>query len=289
MRWLLLDAGNTALKWEVVLGDAVQWPGISAPDGAERGKAARWHGAVRMDSPQLDEEIARACSIHSALTGASAPEAVVGCTVASARRVQAIEAAVRAANAPAVRWLGATEHFAHDGFTLHNGYARPGQLGADRWHALVGARSTRARGTIAVISLGTATTMDIVDGEGRFLGGVIAPGLELMRASLPRGTGQLPLADGSYVLHPDNTDDAIRTGILDAQIGLCERRLRRVREQGSGPVQVFVCGGNAPVLLPLLQGSAGLGQVLHEPDLVLRGLWHHARALAAQAIAHPPE
>lgn len=279
MRWLLLDAGNTALKWAVVLAEEARWP---LEGDAEDGQSVR--GAVALDSPELGAEIARACAVYSAATGAPAPAAVVGCTVAASDKVELIEGAVRAANAPAVRWLGAGERFDHDGIQVQNGYAKPEQLGADRWHALIGARARAARGALAVVSFGTATTIDTLDAEGRFRGGVIAPGLELMLGSLARGTGRLPLARGNYVDHPDNTDDAVRTGVTDAQIGLVERRLRRIRELLGRTPQVLVCGGNAPALLPLFQAHGGLGKVTHEPDLVLLGVWHHARARVVRAI-----
>jgi type III pantothenate kinase len=282
MRWLLIDAGNTALKWEVVLASAAQWPGSAPSEDAQR-----WRGTVSMDAPDFADALARACAAGSAMTGAPAPSTVLGCAVTAPDRMQVIEAAIRAANAPTVRWLDAAARFDHDGIVLHNGYAQPERLGADRWHALIGARARYARGALAVVTLGTATTVDTLDAGGRFLGGVIAPGLEMMRSALARGTGRLPLAGGDYVAHPVATDDAIRTGILDAQAGLVERRLRRIREQCGRSVQVVVSGGNALALLPLLQGHGAPGNPAHEPDLVLRGLWHHARALAAEALIKP--
>ncbi len=283
MRWLLIDAGNTALKWEVFTAATLQWP-----NGTPNGPAAtRWHGTVPIDSPELAEELARACAAASALTGTPVPTAVLGCAVTSDERVRTIEAAIRAVNAPAMRWLKAGSQFDHDGILVQNSYADPEQLGADRWHALIGARSRYPRGVLAVIAAGTATTVDGLAADGRFLGGVIAPGWDMMRASLAQGTARLPLAEGKYVLQPDNTDDAIHTGIVDAQIGLIERRVRRIREVAGGSVQVVLSGGKAAPLFGLLQSHSSFAKLAHEPDLVLRGLWHHARALATQALTHP--
>lgn len=284
MRWLLIDAGNTALKWEAVLASTTQWPGGVQGDGTPR-----WRGTIAMDSPDFEDELASACAAGSAVTGVPAPSGVLGCTVAAPERVQVIESAIRSANAPPMRWLGPAPRFEHDGIAVQNGYARPERLGADRWHALIGARARFPRGALAVVTLGTATTVDALDGSGRFGGGIIAPGLEMMRVALATGTGQLPLAGGEYVHHPVDTDDAIRTGILDAQLGLIERRLRRIRAQSGGSVQVLLSGGHAPALLALMPETSGLGKPVHEPDLVLRGLWHHARALAAAALSRPAE
>src|SRR5258707_3910955 len=63
-----------------------------------------------------------------------------------------------------------------------NGYGRPDQLGADRWAALIGAWSI-LRGPCLVVSAGTATTVDILRGDGGFVGGGILPGLDLMKSS----------------------------------------------------------------------------------------------------------
>src|SRR6267154_1430320 len=66
-----------------------------------------------------------------------------------------------------------------------NGYGRPDRLGADRWAALIGAWSI-LRGPCLVVTAGTATTVDILRGDGRFVGGAIIPGLELMKRSPAR-------------------------------------------------------------------------------------------------------
>jgi type III pantothenate kinase len=103
-----------------------------------------------------------------------------------------------------------------------NGYGRPHQLGADRWAALIGAWSI-LRGPCLVVTAGTATTVDVLRGDGRFVGGVILPGLELMKRCLARNTAGLPLAKGRFSAEPRNTADAIETGCLLAQAGAIER------------------------------------------------------------------
>jgi type III pantothenate kinase len=286
MRWLLIDAGNTALKWEVFAGATVQqWPG----SGRESPAPTRWQGIVPVDSPDLAAEMKRACAAASALTGTPVPTTVFGCGVTSEKRMRAIETALRAANAPAVQWLPSETRFEHDGILVQNSYLAPERLGSDRWHALIGARSRFGRGPLAVINAGTATTVDGLAADGRFLGGVIAPGIDMMRAALAQGTARLPLAGGDYVPHPNNTEDAVHTGVLDAQLGLIERRMRRLRESGMGAVQVLLSGGKAAQLFPLLQSQSGFSKLSLEPDLVLRGLWHHARAMIAETLTRAPE
>src|SRR5499427_3904546 len=68
-----------------------------------------------------------------------------------------------------------------------NGYASPARLGADRWAALVSARSM-FRAACLVVMAGTATTIDPLRGDGTFAGGMILPGLDLMKRSLAEST-----------------------------------------------------------------------------------------------------
>ena len=115
-------------------------------------------------------------------------------------------------------WVEAKRH--ECGVT--NAYGRPDQLGPDRWAALIGAWSI-LHGPCLVVTAGTATTADVLRGDGRFVGGVILPGIDLMKRSLARGTAELPLARGRFSVAPRNTADAIETGCLLAQAGAIER------------------------------------------------------------------
>jgi type III pantothenate kinase len=121
-----------------------------------------------------------------------------------------------------------------------NGYGRPDQLGPDRWAALIGAWSI-LRGPCLVVAAGTATTVDVLRGDGRFVGGLILPGLDLMKRSLARGTAELPFARGRFSAEPRNTADAIETGCLLAQAGAIERAFAAM-ERGAACV---LAGGAA--------------------------------------------
>jgi type III pantothenate kinase len=178
------------------------------------------------------------------------------------------------AGAP-VTWFGSQLEFAAGDLHLRNGYRNPMQLGADRWHAMLAARSAYPNRALVVVNAGTATTVDCVSADGRFVGGVIAPGVRLMFDSLARRTAQLPLAEGEHVAHPDNTDDAITTGVLECQLGLIERRVRRFAGT-AGPVLLLLDGGNAAALRPALDSQ--LATIRHEQHLVLRGVLIRARA-----------
>ena len=156
-----------------------------------------------------------------------------------------------------------------------NLYEVPERLGVDRWCALLGARSLTPAPCVVVMA-GTATTIDSLDGDGRFLGGFILPGLDLMRRSLAQDTAALPLAAGKYCGWPRCTDDAITSGCLEAQVGAIERGVARL---GNGAT-CLLSGGAAVVI----------GEHLAIPhrrvdNLVLEGLLRLAGDLPAMPAA----
>ena len=121
-------------------------------------------------------------------------------------------------------------------------YERPEQLGPDRWAALVAARGLHG-GACLVVNAGTATTVDMLSGDGTFLGGAILPGVELMRFVLHEHTGRLPIQEGKFKDAPRNTVDAIETGCRHAQAGAIERMYRAFREIDDNPLCII--GGGA--------------------------------------------
>ncbi len=155
---------------------------------------------------------------------------------------------------------------------LRTRYREPARLGVDRWLAALAAWHERA-GAVCVIDIGTALTADIVTADGEHLGGLIAPGPELMRTSLTQGTAELECeAIATVAGFADNTTDAISLGCTLAVAGL----LRQVRERlatqdGCADAAWYLTGGGAAPLLPLIDWPCE--QV---PDLVLRGLAVHA-------------
>jgi type III pantothenate kinase len=145
---------------------------------------------------------------------------------------------------------------------VSNGYAKPGQLGADRWAALIGAWAM-FRGPCLVVAAGTATTVDILRGDGTFAGGMILPGLDLMKRALADHTAGLPLARGRFSNTPRSTPDAIESGCLLAQAAAIERVFAGM-EHGATCV---LAGGAAEKIAPHLRIRAQLVD-----NLVLEGL-----------------
>ena len=152
---------------------------------------------------------------------------------------------------------------------VRNGYERPAQLGPDRWAALVAARGLEPGRACLVVNAGTATTVDALSAGGEFLGGLIVPGVDLMRFVLHEHTGTLPLQPGSFVATPRNTIDAIETGCRHAQAGAVERMHRAL----GGASVCLVSGGGGPALIERLDLPCR-----YVENLVLEGLARIGRA-----------
>ena len=148
-------------------------------------------------------------------------------------------------------------------------YENPRALGADRLVAAVAAKA-RYGVPVIVIDFGTATTFNAVNRAGEFVGGAIAPGLNLAADALYRSTAQLPRID--LVMPPraiaTNTTHAIQSGILFGYVGLIEGMVKRVREElGEPNARVVATGGLAQMLAPQ---TTVIDEV--DADLVLHGL-----------------
>lgn len=254
--WLLIDAGNTRIKWALMTSEGAK---VSVPEG---GFAWRVRG---------DCLTSRVADLTGGLLSAVRdPDCghdirAVYCSVAGQEVNAKIEkqlAEVMPNGAAAVRRFISTARVG----PLVNGYSRPEQLGADRLAAALGAWH-RTHGDAVVVCAGTATTVDILRKSGdekcRFSGGIILPGLELMMRSLARQTAGLPDAAGDFQILPDNTDDAITSGCLQAQVGAIER----MRCLVAAGVPCLLAGGSAGALRSLVSDP-----VIDAPDLVLEGL-----------------
>jgi type III pantothenate kinase len=139
-----------------------------------------------------------------------------------------------------------------------NRYARPEQLGPDRWVSLIAARrrALAAEGESAaciVVNAGTAVTIDALDADGVFLGGLILPGVRLMLQALADNTAALKVPIGTFAHFPTETGDAIYTGAIQAICGAVELLRLKVRDTDE-PVRCFLAGGTAPEVAPYLSG-----------------------------------
>lgn len=219
---LLIDAGNTRIKWAVAAAD--RQPGS-------------WlaQGAVAHDA--LDQVVAQ---WRSGSVSAGLVSNVAGGGIA-ARIAQALAAA--GLRPEDVEWFRSAPFRA--GVT--NGYREPVQLGCDRFASLIGARHRHPGRALLVVTCGTATTIDLLDASGRFDGGMILPGLGTMASSLALNTAQLPAVSEPRLerVFADNTHDAIVSGCLHAQTGAI------AQAQAARPdAHCLLSGGAAPYIAP---------------------------------------
>lgn len=224
---LLVDAGNTRLKW------AFSQAGVRSPAQAAAHHAGEDLGAV-----------------FAQWAMRPAPTRVLLASVASPALAEALG-----------RWW--SRHWGVEAEVVEsraeacgvrNAYAEPRRLGVDRWAAMIGARR-RFSGPLCVVDCGTATTIDVVDAAGRHLGGLIAPGPGLMRAALQGNTAAI----GAETAEPgddglaSDTASAVSAGALAATAGLVERVVRQAEARFPAGVTAVLCGGYSADLIPLLQ------------------------------------
>lgn len=144
---------------------------------------------------------------------------------------------------------------------------RKEDIGADRLCNTVEAHA-RYGGPLIVVDYGTATNFDVVDGEGRFIGGIIATGINLSLKALYEAAAKLPHIG---VRRPQRvigkaTVPAMESGIFWGYIGLVEGLVQRIQKEYGGPMKVIATGG----LAPLFEGAIHFDAV--DPELTLRGL-----------------
>ncbi len=145
---------------------------------------------------------------------------------------------------------------------------RPQEVGADRLlNAL--ASHTHYKGPLVVIDFGTATTFDVVDRDGSYLGGVIAPGINLSIEALHRAAARLPrigIGRPQAVIGRD-TVAAMQSGIYWGYVGMIEGIVSRIQSEYEAPLKVIATGGLAPLFA---EGTTVIERI--DPDITLEGL-----------------
>jgi type III pantothenate kinase len=237
---LLIDIGNSRVKWGL-------------------GK----QGLIEPGKPFPTTDILSDNMLSSRWARTPRPAQIMVANVAGADIAHRLDAW-------AERCLGMPARFVSPeprGFGVANAYHKPEKLGVDRWVALIGARHL-VPGPVCVVDCGTAITVDALDAEGMHLGGVIAPGLAMMRRSLVAGTSELPFADGDFQGSlARETIAAIAIGTRQALAGLIERCFRQTAVALGVEPRLLLTGGDALAVAPSLTLPVEL-----RPDLVLEGL-----------------
>ncbi|BAZ95107.1 transcriptional regulator [Thiohalobacter thiocyanaticus] len=252
---LLIDAGNSRLKWACLQGKKLQ-PGGAVPRSA----------ASTRDFATAWDEL-------------EPPEAVFVTSVAGDKFDTTLTNWLKR------KWKCEPTFLTTraKGFGVTNAYVQPERLGVDRWLALIGAHDAW-NGPVCIVDCGTAVTLDAMRGDGTHAGGLIVPGLVLMQDSLKEkasGIGDISLnPEASTGLLATDTGNAVIAGSLYSLVALIERVVGDLSLEWKEPVQCLVTGGDAEQLLPLLMVKAE-----HCPDLLFTGMAVVARQSGA---AQPP-
>lgn len=257
---LLIDAGNTRVKWA-----------LTASDDAAPALPMAWQAEGSVTDEALTE-LAGQWQTHG--LRAHDISAVWISNVAGAALAKQLARALADAGiaSDALHWFVSLPVCAG----VHNGYREPSQLGSDRFAALIGARHHYPDRDLLVVNAGTATTVDALTADGLFIGGMILPGLGTMARSLAVNTAQLPSVSEVVLEHAlaDNTRQAIISGCIQAQAGAIERAF--AQHPGHSP-WCLMSGGAASFIAPHLQLPHAL-----VPNLVLAGLY---RVSLTEAVA----
>jgi type III pantothenate kinase len=238
---LLLDVGNTAVKWAT----------------AESGTLTA-HG----DFVHRDADFGRLA--NQAWSGLETPAAVVAVNVAGEGMAAAIADYVRQTWQCPVEFIKT----AHAACGVTNAYRAPGDLGADRWVAMIAAHH-RIDGAVCIIDCGTAITVDLLAASGEHRGGLILPGVRLLGETLAVNTAGIRLQDDATAsgLLGRTTRDGVIGGAQYLAAAAIDRIAADVIEHAGETVNVIVTGGDAERLLPLLATP-----LQYQPQLVLQGL-----------------
>jgi type III pantothenate kinase len=256
-RWLLLDIGNSRLKWALLHG------------AYTRGSRFAAQGALDLRRPRGRATLRRLFELVGPAAG------IVVCNVAGAETERRVRAMARASGTSTPQFVRSARAAAG----VRNAYAEPWRLGVDRWAALVGAHAQYPRRPLCLVAVGTAMTIDLLDAGGRHRGGSIIPGPTLMVDSLLERTAGIQRRAGGrraantavtrrrVTLFARDTRGAVADGAINAAAALVAESARAARALlGRAPLLIVAGGGADSVARQL--------RVRHrrQDDLVLRGL-----------------
>jgi type III pantothenate kinase len=241
---LVIDVGNTRLKWAWLTST-----GLSDQQAVVHrdAKPGMWTSAL-FESGQK-------------------PSRVLVSNVAGPAMAKALTQLAKKKFKLTVEFVTATQEF--QGLT--NGYLDPALLGADRWLGLIGAW-TMARTALCVVDAGTAVKVDGVDASGQHLGGLLAPGIHMMREALMNRTSDIAKAalcstPSLAGILANNTIGAVSRGAVFALAGMADRAAEVIEQSTGARPKLFITGGDAGMITGTMLGH---GEIV--PDLVLRGL-----------------
>ncbi|MDE2116967.1 MAG: type III pantothenate kinase [Betaproteobacteria bacterium] len=247
---LLLDVGNSRIKWVLAQGGAVLRH--DHPQGERQ--AAYPLRVLRQGTAGIAEWAA----LQRDFATLPPPHKILVSNVAGEQAAQQMRAACAIWPCP-VEFITASAGQCG----VRNAYAQPAQLGSDRWAALIAAWH-QLHTACLVVNCGTATTVDALSDAGEFLGGLILPGVDMMRRCLAEGTAQLAATEGNWREFPRNTADAMTSGAIQATVGAIRQQFELLGMPGA---RCLLSGGAADSVQPHLRLP-----LVRVDNLVLLGL-----------------
>lgn len=237
---LLLDIGNTNLKWAWLLDDVL-------------GEV----NSITHKGQNIEELVSREWS------GVVAPGLVYVSSVVGQSLEKCLSDWIERHWSLVPKYIRSTAQAC--GVT--NSYLEPERLGVDRWLAMI-AQHCKTPGLTCVVDCGSAVTIDVVGLDGEHLGGLILPGIGLMRQALLDLTSiEFDGVDCSYGFLATDTETAIAAGGVNAIAALVERVVDDVATKNGQTVELVLTGGDADIIQQALSTPSSI-----EKDLVMQGL-----------------
>lgn len=259
MSILLIDIGNTRLKWALV-------------------EDQKDIGQVAFTSQGSFSENLSSSMIELCLKNSWGIEQIICSSVISIEQTNSLQTAFKETY-PNILWkqmngLALIEK-------ISTSYLSPAQLGSDRRAMIIAAQNIFPQKNTLIVSAGTATTLDMITAQAHHLGGWILPGISLMKDSLLQGTGRLAM-DGSVIENEYpieigiDTQSSINQGVLASQLGAIEIAKRYAERKNIQLDLILLSGGNGKQLLNHQDYSNQSIKSHYEDSLVLKGLmvWH---------------
>lgn len=243
--WLLIDIGNTRIKWTIQSTQQTQQMPIFAENHAT---------ALAMLTVLMQTHV----FVHIHAASVANPDWQTQLTHLASVHQQHIT------------W----HQSSLSAYGVHNHYTHPSTLGIDRWLSLIAAKYLFPQQHGLIINAGTAITVDSLDANGHFLGGCIAPSLRLQTQSLQTQAAQLNISVNHTHLaprrYPKNTQDAMYLGILRSLAGLILQQRQQMQQDNIAPDYCLISGGDAGLIIPHLPKENW--HIEQRENLVLCGL-----------------
>ena len=249
MQQLLIDVGNTRLKWLMF-------------DGGEIAKDIVSSAVAHKQNFQL--------AMQQSCNEVDKPDEIWVSNVAGLDAEQSIALYSKAKWNMGVNFVEVKRKT--EGVEV--GYKDLNELGVDRWLAILGSRELIKKGAVIVVNLGTAITVDYLNDQNYFLGGAILPGFDLSLRALNQ-TARINNSSWQQNVNKlvgDSTLDCASIGVTAACIGGVERLIDAIKQQ-QPDCKVIISGGAASVFM-----DASKLEYEYDANLVIRGLMRISRS-----------